>query len=802
MSSLRDKARRRAENQVWTAAGAYGFLPSFLVFHHDGTPDAYLNAIVGFTHRFYEAEVLVAWLDGLRDSVFADTFTDLAWLGIEAAVYPQALAVAPALEALRREHAERFLADLRDVDLSMQQRMLQTGVAQTLKAARCHEVLGGRSGLRNPWDRGLYEALELPPQPSAEALTEALDAVLHRFFRFRFRTGARRAYHVVLPEMLHKFLRRVLPVHVVQDDAPTRQGGRGADRGVLGASGTAGGLARKKAEDWRQVCREAGRPFFPEETRARIEQDVCTGGHAAAHVYFARPDAGGADEARAANVAWAQAHAAVLKASERRIYSELKNVLDVMRQPLDVAAKQGRFSPRRAWRAAALGDGRVFRASEAEISSPFDVTLLLDASASREAQQPQIAAEAAMAARTLQALGIPVQVWSFASMHGVTVMTALLEMGSARTDGIYGYRARGWNRDGLALRAVEAVLGGAREGSFVARGGLGASTDSTDDSLTESFGSPQTSAKGQAEPAKELERHAERDDRDTESHGRFLNGIPGDPSGLREENEGGAAASAKEESGPAEGAEGAFEARGGLEASAKGQAKCAEGAEDSFEARGGRGTSTNPTDDSLTGFFGSSPASAKKLERPEESVERTARGTGRSEGPHEETSEHKATSVKKPLGHAASLSHQPPSQRGEGPKGGGSPLYGLSIGMKSTSAGARFAAGGAGMFSRRRHVVLMLTDAHPGDDLGLWREGAPVSRAYMGEAAVEDAAQAARELRARGVRLVGLVESVFPGEETDGAARRIFGEHFVRVHGVEALARKAGKVVAEEIGKE
>ena len=40
MSSLRDKARRRAENQVWTAAGAYGFLPSFLAFHHDGTPDA------------------------------------------------------------------------------------------------------------------------------------------------------------------------------------------------------------------------------------------------------------------------------------------------------------------------------------------------------------------------------------------------------------------------------------------------------------------------------------------------------------------------------------------------------------------------------------------------------------------------------------------------------------------------------------------------------------------------------------------------------------------------------------------
>lgn len=657
MSSLRDKARRRAENQVWTAAGAYGFLPSFLVFHHDGTPDAYLNAIVGFTHRFYEAEVLVAWLDGLRDSVFADTFTDLAWLGIEAAVYPQALAVAPALEALRREHAERFLADFRDVDLSMQQRMLQTGVAQTLKAARCHEVLGGRSGLRNPWDRGLYEALELPPQPSAEALTEALDAVLHRFFRFRFRTGARRAYHVVLPEMLHKFLRRVLPVHVVQDDAPTRQGGRGADRGVLGASGTAGVLARKKAEDWRQVCREAGRPFFPEEMRARIEQDVCTGGHAAAHVYFARPDAGGADEARAANVAWAQAHAAVLRASERRIYSELRNTLDVMRQPLDVTAKQGRFSPRRAWRAAALGDGRVFTASE-EVSSPFDVTLLLDASASREAQQPQVAAEAVMVAETLKRLGIPVQVWSFASMRGVTVLTALKEMGAARTDGIYGYRARGWNRDGLALRAVEALL--AREGSFV--------------------------------------------------------------------------------------------------------------------ARGGRGTSTNPTDDSLTGFFGSSPASAKG------ESERAAAKLGEEE-------EH--------FGAMASLKRQPPSLRGEGLKGGGSPLYGEAIGRGVSSAGAIE----GGDFSKRRHVVLMLTDAHPGDDLGMVREGVPVAADYMGGAAIRDAAACALALRKRGVHLVGLVESVFGTGETDGAAREIFGSHFVRVHGPEELAKKAGRVLAQEIAQ-
>jgi len=576
MTSSREKARRRAENQVWTSAGAYGFAPSFLAFHHDGTPDGYLNAIVGFAHRFYDAEVLVAWLDGLRDSAFADTFTDLAWLGIESAVFPQALALAPALRYLRKEHARRYLADLRNVDVSMQQRMLSTGVVQTLKIARCRAILGEKPGVRNPWDRGLYEALALAPQPSAEALTEALDEVFHRFFRFRFSMGARRAWHIVLPETLHALLRRVLPVHVVQDDAPTRQGGRGADHGVLGASGTSGFSSRRKAEDWRQICDAAGRPFFPEGRRARIEQDVCTGGHAAAHVYFAKAWEGAQDgsstvrEVRETNLSWARSHASLLRMAQRSLFAELKNVLEVTRQPLDLAAKRGRFSARWAWRAAALGDGRVFQASEMEHHGAFDVTLLLDASASREAQQPRIAAEAEMVARTLHALRIPVQVWSFASMRGVTVLTALATLEDERTDGIYSYHARGWNRDGLALRALAPLL-------------------------------------------------------------------------------------------------------------------------------------------------------------PE-------------------------------------------------------------------------AAGGAGS-AGQRHVVLMLTDAHPGDDLGLARENLPVAEDYMGAAAIRDAAENAADLRKRGVHLVGLVESVFSQGETDGAARAIFGSHFVRVHGPEELSKKAGRVLAREIAQ-
>ena len=40
---------RRAANQIWAAAGAYGFEPLFLARYTDGTTDFYMNTVVGLT---------------------------------------------------------------------------------------------------------------------------------------------------------------------------------------------------------------------------------------------------------------------------------------------------------------------------------------------------------------------------------------------------------------------------------------------------------------------------------------------------------------------------------------------------------------------------------------------------------------------------------------------------------------------------------------------------------------------------------------------------------------------------------
>ncbi len=52
---------RRAANQVWAAAGAYGFEPLFLARNTDGTIDFYMNCVVGLVHKYYGDDLLRAF---------------------------------------------------------------------------------------------------------------------------------------------------------------------------------------------------------------------------------------------------------------------------------------------------------------------------------------------------------------------------------------------------------------------------------------------------------------------------------------------------------------------------------------------------------------------------------------------------------------------------------------------------------------------------------------------------------------------------------------------------------------------
>ena len=101
---------RRAANQVWAAAGAYGFEPLFLARYTDGTTDFYMNTVVGLIHKYYGDALIRSIFDAWDGDLRQTMLDDMTWLYLENAAYRLELPRRPVLEALRFAHPVQALA--------------------------------------------------------------------------------------------------------------------------------------------------------------------------------------------------------------------------------------------------------------------------------------------------------------------------------------------------------------------------------------------------------------------------------------------------------------------------------------------------------------------------------------------------------------------------------------------------------------------------------------------------------------------------------------------------------------------
>lgn len=455
MQAAREQRQKRALNIVWTAAGDYGFLPDFLAFHRDGSPDIYLNSIVGFVRRYYDGELLHRYVCELEESLLRDTFTDILWLGLEEAAYGREVRERPVLAELRCRHAERFLQDAEDA--AMQELMMRREIVHTLKAARCREILGKGVGLYNPWDRRLYAALRYPSELSTEEIIARTRDILQRFFVFRFSDWRRGRWHLSVGERWQEILRRLWPIQREYGDAGLSRmphGSVAAGRQQEGRKGLFG--RRPEAGRRQEIERKFGAPLYGEAALLALEADLCTGVHRGMHLYFARGKEQGPQGQ--ANREHFRACEALYRHNRQRLRRYLEDCLLTCRMALPVRGRKGLFLPGQAWRGAYLGDDCLFALQQVERQADFSVNLMLDASASRQGQEPMIAAQAVVIAQSLMDAGIPVRIFSYCSLQGCTVLCVWKDFAEKDCRRVLGYSAIGWNRDGLALRAAGHLL--------------------------------------------------------------------------------------------------------------------------------------------------------------------------------------------------------------------------------------------------------------------------------------------------------------------------------------------------------
>ena len=220
---------RRAANQVWAAAGEYGFEPLFLARNTDGTVDFYMNCIVGLVHKYYGDDLVRGLFNTWDGDVKQSLLDDLTWLYLESAAYALELPRRPVLAELRRAHADYFFGI--QYKLSRQEWMAKNQLVYSMQATRWRRVQGRADPVLTPYESQLAVALapETPPKP--EELKASVLAFYAKFALFDGTVHQKLALHLHLEGLLASLATKTMPTQMIKTDRMTVEHSGSVDAG-------------------------------------------------------------------------------------------------------------------------------------------------------------------------------------------------------------------------------------------------------------------------------------------------------------------------------------------------------------------------------------------------------------------------------------------------------------------------------------------------------------------------------------------------------------------------------------------
>lgn len=451
-----EKEVRRADNQIWNGAGKYGFPTVYRGFEPNGEASLYLNTAMGLVRRCYDFRKLELLFTALEHQPGGEQQSELLWLGLERCVYLKCQATRPALTLLRQDYAAGQLKQ--ESSRNSEQDRLKTGWFR--RALGLPREESHREGQ-------ILDALEFDPNWDEDVIQARMEWILLKYFGRNLRS-----------EMDHLNSNRVdlgFFARLMLRPGSLHRLGQAAPEGGIGLNS----LGRRLFA-WRQTRKDVlreyiagcfGKSMLAPAELAEAERVCCTGAHRGCILHFTRgaePETGKAPTREweqlqaqgARNRQYFQAHLAQNRLEIQRLAQQLQNTILLLQEDGSLRCRAGRISSSLAWRAPAVGDSRVFDRQQPNSPGDLIVDILLDASASQNRRQEQLATQAYILAEALTRCQIPVRVLSYCSVSGCTVLREYRDYRESEgNDRILDFAAAGWNRDGLALRAADWLLG-------------------------------------------------------------------------------------------------------------------------------------------------------------------------------------------------------------------------------------------------------------------------------------------------------------------------------------------------------
>lgn len=444
----------RIYNQIYNGAKSYNFKPPLVGFNLSGNPDFYTNLIIGLSIKYFGKDTIEKLFSLRENNKNRDRFDLFAIYLLEDICYKREYQNRPHIKTLRYDYAREFLADKND--LRRRNLALKENLYYSLIMKKCSDILGIKYKLLEK-ENLIYNNFSLDSATNPMNLSSEILYLFKKYLNF----SEKKKY--ISPLNISFSLFNIKGVYQLErsNRADIFKNKNASTNNFIEKF-----VARRRNSKREEIIKTFGIPLFSLEKELLINEMCAVDKHKKSHVYFTKGETTNSydiinslnQKARERNYTYYKENENKNKRIINRLAKNIKLSLNSINDSDSFLSKEGMLVGSLAWKAKVGNNPKIFTKKTYDNKDTFRVTILLDGSNSLLYKQEIVASEAYILSMALSKNNINHRIISYSTVNDYTALT-FLKAFDEKTDvnRIFSYKTIGFNRDGLAMRAISSI---------------------------------------------------------------------------------------------------------------------------------------------------------------------------------------------------------------------------------------------------------------------------------------------------------------------------------------------------------
>lgn len=444
----------RIYNQIYNGAKLYNFKPPLVGFDLSGNPDFYTNLIIGLSIKYFGKDTIDKLFSLRENNKNRDRFDLFAIYLLEDICYKREYQNRPHIKTLRYDYAREFLADKND--LRRRNLALKENLYYSLIMKKCSDIIGIKYKLSEK-ENQVYNNFSLDSSTNPMNLSREILYLFKKYLNF----SEKKKY--ISPLNISFSLFNIKGVYQLER---SNRADIFKNKNASANNFIEKFVARRRNSKREAIIRTFGIPLFSLEKELLINEMCAVDKHKKSHVYFTKGETTNSydiinslnQKARERNYTYYKENENKNKRIINRLAKNIKLSLNSINYADTYTAKEGILVGSIARRSKIGNNPKIFSKKTYDDRDTFRVTILLDGSNSLLYKQEIVASEAYILSKALSKNNINNRIISYSTVNDYTALT-FLKAFDEKTDvnRIFSYKTIGFNRDGLAMRAISSI---------------------------------------------------------------------------------------------------------------------------------------------------------------------------------------------------------------------------------------------------------------------------------------------------------------------------------------------------------